>query len=78
MKKASTISLTASLTLVLGLLIANAWVLALPVEAADCTANCANGGQVQCSGFRCSARDGWGCAAWDNHGRPLIQIPCND
>jgi hypothetical protein len=59
------------------LLIANACLLALPVKAADCTAICASGGFVQCSGYACSARDGVGCAAWDNHGRQIIQILCN-
>ena len=59
------------------LLIANAWLLALPVKAADCTARCSNGGIVWCSGYRCSAQDGVGCAAWDSRGRPLIEIPCN-
>jgi hypothetical protein len=60
------------------LVIANAWVLALPVEAADCSAKCGNGGTVQCSGYSCSARDGVGCTAWDSHGRQLIQMPCNN
>ena len=60
-----------------GLLVANAWVLARPVEAAGCTAKCPNGGQVQCSGHTCKALDGVGCTAWDSRGRELIQMPCN-
>ena len=76
MKSVSTISfLFASLALVL----ASLAVLLTPITvyAADCTAKCANGGQVQCSGFRCAAQDGVGCAAWDSRGRTLIQIPCS-
>lgn len=76
MKKASTITfLFASLTLVL----ASLAVLLTPITvyAADCTAKCSNGGQVQCSGFICTARDGVGCRAWDNHGREVIQLNCN-
>jgi hypothetical protein len=77
MKKASMITfLSASVTLV----VASLAVLLTPITvyAADCTAKCGNGGQVQCSGFRCTAQDGWGCAAWDSSGRPLIQMPCTD
>ena len=59
------------------LLIVNAWILALPVKAADCTAKCANGGQVQCSGHTCKARDGVGCTAFDIRGREIIEIPCS-
>ena len=69
-------SLVLGTLMCIGLLIANAWVLALPVEAADCTAKCANGGQVWCSGYTCRSQDGVGCAAWDSRGRQLIQIPC--
>jgi len=61
----------------LGLIVGEAWLLAIPVEAAECSANCANGGQVQCSGSRCSARDGVGCTAWDDRGRVLIQLDCS-
>lgn len=70
-------------TLVIGtflctaLLIVNAWILALPVKAADCTARCGNGGRVQCSGHTCEALDGVGCKAWDSRGRPIIEIPCS-
>lgn len=60
-----------------GLLIVNAWVLTLPVKAADCTAKCASGGQVQCSGHTCKAQDGVGCTAWDIRGRVLIQVSCS-
>jgi len=76
MKKASMITfLSASVTLV----VASLAVLLTPVTvyAADCTAQCSNGGQVQCSGFRCVARDRAGCTAWDNHGREIIQLSCN-
>jgi hypothetical protein len=60
------------------LIVVEAWLLATPVEAADCTANCAGGGSVQCSGHTCSANDGVGCTAWDQQGRVLIQMTCNN
>lgn len=59
------------------LFIVNAWLLALPVKAADCSAKCANGGRVQCSGHTCQALDGVGCKAFDSRGREIIEIPCS-
>jgi len=59
------------------LLIANAWVLALPVKAADCAAKCGTNGLVLCSGYACTSQDGVGCTAWDNRGREIIRMPCS-
>lgn len=68
-------ALITTLTLCAVLFIASACLLAVPVSAADCTANC-GAGQVQCSGYRCKAQDGVGCTAWDSHGHELIQQSC--
>lgn len=77
MKKKSTTVPFLSAFLILVLVIVNAWILALPVKAADCTAKCANGGYVQCSGHTCKALDGVGCKAFDTRGREIIEIPCS-
>jgi hypothetical protein len=64
------------LVLFAGLFVAEAFMMAIPVKAADCTAHCANGGSVSCSGYRCTGRDNVGCQAWDSGGHSLIQMDC--
>lgn len=74
MKKSAVLS---GLVLFVGLLIAEAFLLAVPVKAdSDCTAHCANGGSVTCSGYTCTARDNVGCSAYDSHGHLEIAMDC--
>jgi len=37
--------------------------------SAQCTADYGNGYSVSCSGQKCSATDGSGCAGWDSNGK---------
>lgn len=74
MKKSAILT---TMVMCLGLIGMEAWLLATPAEAADCTAQCAGGGHVTCSGTTCSATDNAGCTGRDSDGRIIIQMSCN-
>jgi hypothetical protein len=57
------------------LLVGEAFLLATPVRAEDCTVNCADGSSHTCSGYLCVAKGG-SCTAWDSRGRRTEQFNC--
>jgi hypothetical protein len=64
------------LILCAGLFVGEAFLLAIPVSANDCTVNCADGSSHTCSGYTCIAYSGNYCVAYNAGGRQLERFNC--
>lgn len=65
------------LCLVVVFFVLQLYVFVLPVYTATCTADCGDGISVSCTGAKCSAEDGSGCAAYDREGNLRSSGTCH-